>query len=113
MSVTRVNGGWKVVTSTVYPDDKHAPTLAFAQQLRPPCAPLGPNPLGPNRPVFITEVGACTATPRAGCDRPADRARAPCCSSHGWTALRRAQRLRGPKLLCLRGLAVGPSLRLL
>ncbi|KAL4419113.1 hypothetical protein ABPG77_004434 [Micractinium sp. CCAP 211/92] len=59
-SVTRINGGWKVVTSSVYPVDEHVPTLTFARQLKPPCSPLGANPVGPGRLVFITEGDVIT-----------------------------------------------------
>ncbi|KAL4428302.1 hypothetical protein ABPG75_002391 [Micractinium tetrahymenae] len=55
-SVTRVAIGWKVVTRTVYPDDQQTSTLALARQLLPLNDPLGPNAVGPNRPVFLTEA---------------------------------------------------------
>lgn len=67
-SVTRTNGGWKVVTSSVYPDDEHNPTVNFARQLKPPCSPLGPNPVGPGRLVFITQVSG--AAPHNGARVP-------------------------------------------
>ncbi|KAL4448211.1 hypothetical protein ABPG75_005430 [Micractinium tetrahymenae] len=60
VSVTRVNGGWRVVTSSTYPDDQHAPTLGFARQLLPSCSPLGPNAMGPNRPVFLVQGDVVT-----------------------------------------------------
>jgi len=62
VSVTHMPNGWRVITSTVYANDQHAPSLALARRLLPLSSPLGPAPLGPGHtePVFFTQATVST-----------------------------------------------------
>ena len=68
-AVTRVPGGWQVVTTSTYPDARHRSAADLARRLVASSSPFGPLALGPGSPpgagqAFLTEAEVVTGTQR-------------------------------------------------